>query len=168
MHAKKFEILKRKVTQEFWQLGSLTTYLGVFFCVLDTYGMLLMNKFHIAYFAYGTSLLNAVLVAKAILIGEAINLGERFEQKPVLYSAIAKATMFAWLVFVLHLLEETVKNLFVGKTVAAAFEDIRLDDLLMRTIVIVCAFVPLFIFREMRRVIGRDALRNILLRSARN
>jgi|ERR1700728_1870887 len=168
MHAKKFETLKRKVTQEFGQLTSLTVYLGVFFCVLDTYSMLLMNKFHIAYFAYGTALVNALLVAKVILIGEAINLGGRFEQKPVLCSAIAKATMFAWLVFVLHLLEEMLKNLLVGKTVTAVFEDIRLDDLLMRTIVIVCAFVPLFIFREVRRVVGRDVLRNILLRSVRN
>jgi hypothetical protein len=168
MHVKKFETLRRKVAQEFWQLISLTAYLGVFFCVLDTYSMLLMNQFHIAYFAYGTALVNAVLVAKAILIGEAISLGQRFEQKPVLYSAIAKATMFAWLVFVLHLLEEMIKSLIVGKTVAATFEDIRFDGLLMRTIVILCAFVPLFMFSEMRRAIGRDAFRNILLGSARN
>lgn len=168
MHVKKFATLKRKVAQEFWQLIGLTAYLGVFFCVLNTYSMLLMNKFHIAYFEYGTALVNAVLVAKAILIGEAISLGKRFEQKPVLYSAIAKATMFAWLVFVLHLLEEMIKSLIVGKTVTAAFEAIRLDDLLMRTIVIVCAFVPLFIFTEMQRAIGRDAFRNILVGSARN
>lgn len=167
MHARNFETLEKRVAHEFGQLAVLTAYLAVFFCVLDTYSMLLMNKFHISYFAYGAALINAVVVAKVILIGEAIHAGRRFEEKALLYSAIWKAFVFGWLVFVLHLLEEILRHLIDRQSVAAAFRDTRLDDLLMRTIVIICAFVPLFIFRELWRVIGGDRLRNIFLDSNR-
>lgn len=167
MCAKKFEALKKKIAHESGQLAILTAYLAIFYCVLATYSMLLMSRFNIAYFAYGTALINAVLTAKVILVGEAINVGSRFEEKALLYSAIWKAFAFGLLVFVLHLLEEMLKHLIHGKSVVGAFHDIRLDELLMRTIVIICAFVPLFVFRELRRVIGDDNLRDIFLRTAR-
>jgi hypothetical protein len=167
MQAQRFKALEKRITHEFQQLAILTAYLAVFFCVLDTYSMLLMNKFHISYFVYGAALINAVVVAKVILIGEVIHAGTRFEKKPLLYSAIWKAFVFGWLVFALHLLEEMLEHLIHGQSVAAAFRDMRLDDLLMRTIVIICAFVPLFIFRELQRVIGGDRLRDIFLHSNR-
>lgn len=167
MQAKKFKALEKRIAQEFRQLALLTAYLAVFFCVLDTYSLLLMQRFHISYFAYGAAVINAVVLAKVILIGEAIHAGTRFEEKALLYSAIWKTFVFGWLVFVLHLLEEMLKHLVHTQSVAAAFHDVRLDDLLMRTIVIVCAFVPLFVFRELRRVIGGDRLRDIFLRSNR-
>jgi hypothetical protein len=165
MLPKNFEALKRKIAREFGQLAILTAYLAIFFCVLAAYSMLLMNKFNIAYFAYGTALINAVLTAKVILVGEAINVGRRFEEKALLYSALWKAFAFGLLVFVLHLLEEMLNHLIHGKSVVGAFHEIQLDALLMRTIVIICAFVPLFVFRELRRVIGGDNLRDIFLRS---
>ncbi len=160
MRAEKSKGLKARVAHELTQLVMLTAYLAFFFCVLATYSMLLMNKFNISYFAYGTALLNAFLTATVILIGETVRVGRRFEEKALLYSAIWKAFVFGWLVFVFHLTEEMLKYLIHGKSVAGAFHDIRLDDLLMRTIVIICTFVPLFIFRELRRVIGGENLRS--------
>jgi hypothetical protein len=165
MRAEKSKGLKARVAHELTQLVMLTAYLAFFFCVLATYGMLLMNKFNISYFAYGTALLNAFLTAKVILIGETVRVGRRFEEKALLYSAIWKAFVFGWLVFVFHLTEEMLKYLIHGKSVAGAFHDIRLDDLLMRTIVIICTFVPLFIFRELRRVIGGENLRSLFFHS---
>jgi len=156
------QVLKRRVAHELEQFAILTAYLAFFFCALSTYSMLLLNKLHISYFAYGTALINALLTAKVILIGEAVNAGRKFEDKALLYSAAWKAFVFGWLVFALHLCEEMIKYLIHGKSVAGALHDIRLDDLLMRTIVIILTFIPLFVFREMRRVMGEEHLRNLL------
>jgi hypothetical protein len=168
MDASKLKSLKGGVAHEFGQLAILSAYLAVFFCVLAIYSMLLMNKFNISYFAYGAALINAVLVAKVILVGEAMHVGRRFEEKALLFSAMWKAFVFGWLVFALHLLEEMLKHLIHKQSAAAAFSDIRLDDLLMRTIVIICAFVPLFLFRELRRVIGSENLRKLLFQASRS
>jgi hypothetical protein len=158
--------VKHRVAHEFVQLATLTAYLAFFFCTLATYSMLLLDKLHISYFAYGTALINAVLTAKVILIGEAVHAGRRFEGKGLLHSAFWKAFVFGWLVFALHLIEEMIKRLIHGRSVVGAFHDIRLDDFLMRTIVIICTFVPLFVFQELRRVMGEDNFRALLFHSA--
>ena len=36
------------------------------------------------------------------------------------------------------------------------FHEIRLDDLLARSLVVFCVFIPLFAFREFRRVLGAE------------
>jgi hypothetical protein len=157
--------VKQKVANEFEELAIITLYLAFFFCALATYSMLLLDKFHISYFVYGTALLNAVVIAKVILIGEAVHAGTRFEGKALLNSAIWKAFVFGLLVFAFHILEEMIKHLVHGKGLAGAFHNIRIDDLLARTVIIFCTFIPLFAFRELRRVMGQDSFRALFFHS---
>ena len=156
--------VKQKVKHEFEEMAILTAYLAFLFCALATYSMMLLNRFHVSYFAYGTALLNALVIAKVILIGEALHAGTKFERKALIYSALWKAFIFAWLVFGFHLLEEIIKGKIHGETLAAVFHDIRIDDLLVRTGLIFITFVPLFIFRELRRVIGDENFQTIFFR----
>ena len=39
--------------------------------------MLLLGKSHISYFTYGTALINALVIVKVILIGDALHAGQR-------------------------------------------------------------------------------------------
>ncbi len=158
--------VKQKVTYEFEQFTIITLYLAFFFCALATYSMLLLDRFHISYFAYGTALINALVIAKVILIGEAVRAGTRFEGKALFYSVMWKAFVFGLLVFAFHVLEELIKRLVDGKGLAGALHDIRIDELLARTVVVICTFIPLFAFRELGRVMGRDKLRSLFFRSA--
>jgi len=157
--------LKQKAREEFEQVVILTAYLAFFFCALATYSMLLLNKFHISSFAYATALINAAVIAKVILIGEAVRAGKKFEGKALLFSAIWKSFVFGWLVFAFHIVEEMIKNLIHGKGAIEAFREIRLDDLLSRTVVVFCTFIPLFVFRELRRVMGQDNFRALFFHS---
>lgn len=158
--------LKQKAARELRELAVVTAYLALLFCGLAGYSMLLLNAFHNSYFAYGAALINALVIAKVILIGEAFRAGMRFERKALLVSALWKALVFALLVFAFHLLEEIIKDLMHGANVDAAFHDIRIQDLLVRTILIFCAFIPLFIFLELRRVIGRADFWALVFHSA--
>ena len=151
--------VKQKVVHEFEEVAIITLYLAFFFCALATYSMLLLDKFHISYFVYGTALLNALVIAKVILIGEAVHAGKKFEGKALFYSAIWKAFVFGLLVFAFHLFEEMIKHLVHGEDLAGTFHNIRMDDLLARTVIIFCTFIPLFAFRELRRVMGQDNFR---------
>jgi hypothetical protein len=157
--------LKQKAREEFEEVVILTAYLAFFFCALATYSMLLLNKFHISSFAYATALINAAVIAKVILIGEAVRAGKNFEGKALFFSAIWKSFVFGWLVFAFHIVEEMIKNLIHGRGAIEALREIRLDDLLSRSVVIFCTFVPLFVFRELRRVMGRDNFRGLFFHS---
>jgi hypothetical protein len=148
--------LKRKITHELYELMGIFLYLAFFFCAITTYRMLLLNELHLSYFNYGAELINALVVAKVILIGEYAHLGKKHEAKPLLVSAVYKAFLFGLLVFGFHIVEEAIKRLWHGDTVAGAFHDMRIDDLLARTLVVFGTFIPLFGFLELRRVLGDD------------
>ena len=110
-------------------------------------------------------MINAFIIAKVILIGEALHAGTRFEEKALIHSAIWKAFVFGLLVFAFHILEEMIKHLVDGKDLAGAFHNICLDDLLARKVIIFCTFIPLFAFWELRRVIGQDNFRPLSFHS---
>jgi hypothetical protein len=154
--------LKQKAGHEFKEISIVFVYLAVFFCALSTYGMLLLDKFEISYFTYGAALLNAFVITKVILIGEAAHLGKELEAKPLFYSAIYKAFVYGLLVFVFHLVEEIIKRLIHHQDIVGAFKEIRLDDLLARSVVIFCTFIPFFAFRELGRVLGKDQFRALI------
>jgi hypothetical protein len=155
--------LKQKAAHEFKEIAFVFLYLAFFFCALATYSMLLLGKFHISYFTYGAALINAFVITKVILIGEAAHLGKQLEAKPLVYSAVYKAALFGLLVFAVHILEEMIKRLVHGKDIVGAFQEIRLDDLLARSVVVFCTFIPFFAFRELGRVLGRNKFRALLL-----
>jgi len=123
--------------------------------------MLLLNDLHDSYFNYIAALINALVIAKVILIGEYARLGKKLEHKPLLPSSVYKALPFGLLVFAFHIVEDTVKGLQHGKNMAGAFQDKRIDDLLGRSLVIFCTFIPFFAFREMRRVLGEDKFQDL-------
>ncbi|MGA8408227.1 MAG: hypothetical protein WB680_13700 [Candidatus Acidiferrales bacterium] len=157
--------LKQKAEHELQEFFGIFLYLAFFFCAFATYSMLLLNQFHVSYFVFGTALINALVVAKVILIGEYAHLGTKHETKPLLQSALYKAFLFSLLVFAFHVVEEMIKRRWHGETLMSAAHEIRINELLARSVVIFCTFLPLFAFRELRRVMGEDKFRSLFLHS---
>jgi len=155
--------LKQKATHELEEFAGLFLYLAFVFCAVTTYSMLLLNKFHV--FNYGAALLNALVIAKVILIGKYAHLGKKQEAKPVLASAVYKAFLFGLLVFGFHIVEEVVKRLVHGENIAGAFHNVRIDDVLARSVIVFGTFIPLFGFLELRRVLGDDKFDDAFFRT---
>lgn len=158
--------LKQKVAHEFEELAIIFLYLAFFFCAIATYSLLLLNKFQVSYFTYGAALLNALIISKVILIGEYVRLGKKQEARPLIYSSVYKAFVFGLLVFAFHIIEEVIKHLVHGESVTPLFRETRIDDMLSRTVIIFCTFIPLFAFREMRRVLGEKPFRTLLFKGS--
>jgi hypothetical protein len=157
--------LKQKAVHEFRQFVAISLYLAFFFCAVTTYRMLLLDDFHDAYFNYISGLINALVIAKVILIGEYAHLGKKYEHKPLLLSSAYKALLFGLLVFGFHIVEEAVKRLLHGENMAGALHNMHINDLIGRALVTFCTFVPFFAFREVRRVLGEDKLQDLFFYS---
>jgi hypothetical protein len=157
--------LKQKATHELREFALISLYLAFFFCAVATYSLLLPNQFYVSYFIYGTALINALVIAKVILIGEYAHLGKKHESKPLFQSALYKAFLFSLLVFAFHIVEEAIKRRWHGENFAAAYRGIRVNELLARSVVIFCTFLPLFAFRELRRVLGEDNFWSLFFRT---
>jgi hypothetical protein len=157
--------LKQKAIHEVEEFIGIFLYLAFFFCAVATYSMLLLNKAHVSYFTFGTALLNAAVIAKVILIGEYAHLGKKHETKPLFLSAANKAFLFSLLVFAFHIVEEMIKRRWHGENFATAYHGIHINELLARSLVIFCTFLPLFAFRELRRVLGEDNFSSLFFRT---
>jgi hypothetical protein len=156
--------LKQKATHELREFAMISSYLAFFFCAVATYSLLLLDQFHVSYFTYGTALINALVIAKVILIGEYAHLGKKQESKPLFQSALYKASLFSLLVFAFHIVEEAIKRRWHGENFATAYHGIGISQLLARSVVVFCVFLPLFAFRELRRVLGEDNFWSLFFR----
>jgi hypothetical protein len=157
--------LKQKAKHEGRELLVIFLYLAFFFCSLAAYNILLLREYHVdQYWNFAFALINALVVAKVILIGEYAHVGRRHENKQLFLSAIWKAFVFGLLVFAFHVVEEVIKRLIHGADVATASRDIRIDELLARSLIVFCTFIPLFAFREFRRVMGEEEFHTMVFR----
>jgi hypothetical protein len=157
--------LKQKAIHEFEQFVGISLYLAFFFCAIATYGMLLLHRFQDSWLNYSFALINALVIAKVILIGEYAHLGKKYEARTLLLSSFYKAFLFGLLVFGFHIVEEAIKRLLHGQHMAGVFSDMHIDDLLGRSLVVFCTFIPFFAFRELRRVLGEDKFNALFFRA---
>jgi len=156
---------KEKIKHELKEMLTLSLYLAFFFCAIAIYDMLLLRQYNVEYWTVAFALINALVITKVIMIGEYAKLGKRHEDKALLVSAVWKAFVFGLLVFAFHVVEEMIKRLIHGSDVAKAATDIRFEQLAGRSIVVFCVFVPLFAWREFRRVMGEETFADLVFRS---
>ncbi len=156
--------LKKKAKHELKELLVIFSYLAFFFCALVTYNMLLLHQLHVEYWSYSFALINALVITKVIMIGEYAHVGKRGESRSLLVSALWKAFVYSWLVFAFHVVEEIIKRLIHGDSVATASREVRIDELLARSLIVFCTFIPLFAFREFRRVMGEEEFQALLFK----
>jgi hypothetical protein len=156
---------RQKIKHELREMLGLSLYLAFFFCAIEVYRMFLLNQYNVSYWNLGFALINALVVTKVIMIGEYAKLGRRFEDKSILLSSVWKAFIFGLLLFAFHIVEEGVKRLIHGEELARVSREIRLYELAARSVVVFCTFVPLFAFRELRRVLGEEEFKSLMFSS---
>lgn len=149
-------VLKQKATNEVREFMAIFLYVAAFLIVLTTYRMLLLDEFHLKYFRYGAALTEALIATKVIMLGDYLQLGKKHTNKPIFVSAAYQAVLFGLLLAAFHTLEEVVKGLFHGQAVLNTLREIRLNEVLLRSLVVVCGFITFFGYREVRRALGDD------------
>jgi heme exporter protein D len=156
---------RQKIKHELTEMLTIFLYLAVLFCAVETFELFLLDEYHVRYWGYTFASINALVITKVIMIGEYAKLGKRHEDRALLVSAIWKAFVFSLLVFAFHIVEEIIKRRIHGADLATASRELRLDQFAARTIVVFCTFIPLFAFREFRRVMGEEGFRSLVFGS---
>ncbi|MHA3771800.1 hypothetical protein ACXR0O_09720 [Verrucomicrobiota bacterium sgz303538] len=158
---------KQKAAHELVEYWITFFYLAVFFCAFITYRRLILAEYKISYVHYGVGLIEALVLAKVILIGDAMHLGRRTEEKPLIYPTLIKTLLFAVWVAIFKLLEHTISEWLHGKGIEAGFDEFEQegwDTLLAKCVIIFTAFIPFFAFKELGRVLGEGKIRELFFR----
>jgi len=158
--------LKARAFEEFKIYWICTAYLFVALGSFMLYRRLVLAEAGLAYLNYGVAAVEAMIIAKVILIGRALKVGTRFESRPLWISVGYKSVMFGVVVLAFGIVERVVTGVFRHQTwpeIVENLENIGIYELLARMLMMMIAFVPMFAFWELGRVIGSVKLRALFL-----
>ncbi len=155
---------KQKLVHELIEYWINFGYLAFFLVAFAWYRRLILAEYQVHYTNYWFPLIEAAVLAKVIMMGDLLRLGRGLEHKPLIVPTLFRTVMFGVWVAVFSVLEETVRGLLHGDGLTAGLAEIASKgryELLSRCVVISCAFMPFFAFKELEEVLGRDKLRNL-------
>jgi len=156
-----------KLGEEFLEYAMDFLYLGFFLVAFAWYRRLVLAEYDIHYFEYWVPLIEAAVLAKVIMIGDLVRFGHGFQRRPLIVPTLFRTVLFGVYVAAFSLVERTISGLLHGKGLGAGLAELASkgrNELLAQCVLIACAFVPFFAFKELERVMGKDELRNLFWR----
>ena len=143
-------------------------YLTLVFAAFAQYRRFVLATHEITYTNYWVAVIEALIFAKVVMIGDVLHLGRRLEHKPLIYSTLLKTVVFSLFIGAFTFIEHVIKNLWMGKGLSASlvsFLEKGLHELFAGCLVVFVAFIPFFAFREMGRVLGEGKIRTLFFRT---
>jgi hypothetical protein len=155
--------LKQRAASEMEKYLVIALFLSALLVALTAYRRVLMAEVGVSYLHYGYALVEALVLAKIILIGEALHFGDRFEDKPLIVSALYKSLAFGFLALLAHVLEHVIHALVERESPAAALAR-HPGEIAAYSLVVFVAFVPFFSLQQAGRLLGEERFGHVLLR----
>jgi hypothetical protein len=156
--------LKAKAKEELRLLLVITVYLGILFWSFLTYRRLISRELGVTTFHYGFAVIEAVVIAKVILIGKAMGLGKRETGRALGIAVLRSSVVYAVLIGLFSVLEHLIDGLIHGKNLAQSLDavwSVGLDEILARTLVLFVALIPFFAMWKLDEELGERKLSQI-------
>lgn len=160
--------LKEKAKEELKTFWVIAIYLALMFSAFLTYRRLTLSESGVTYLHYGAGVIEALILAKVILIGQAVGLGRRFEDEPLIVSVLFKSIIFGVFVGVFSVIEHVIEGLVHHETwdaIAHHLFSAGRYEILAKTLMMMVTFIPFFAFWETDRVLGEGKLFALFFRS---
>jgi hypothetical protein len=157
--------LKKGAIREAKRFVAMFLYLWVLFGLFVLHESIVLAQHEINYSLYGIAFVNALVLAKVMLIAEDLHLGRRLEDKPLIYPILYKSAAFTVVFICVHIAEKVIEGVLKGKTVLESLPVIgvgSLEHIVSAGVIVSFSLIPFFAFTEFRRVIGERELRALL------
>ncbi|MDX2167686.1 MAG: hypothetical protein SF182_11505 [Deltaproteobacteria bacterium] len=142
-------------------------YLAFFLVAFAWYRRLILAEYDIHYLNYWVPLIEAAVLAKVIMLGDLMRFGHGLERRPLLVPTLWRTFLFSLYVAIFSVIERTLSGLLHGKGLGAGLAELADKgryELLAQCIIVFCAFVPFFAFKELEVVLGKEKLRDLFWR----
>jgi uncharacterized protein (DUF1810 family) len=156
--------LKTGAIDETRELFGIFIYLWVLLSLFSLHKALVLNEESLIYHQ-GFALINALALAKVVLVAEFFHVGDKLKNRPLIYPIMFKSAVFAVILLCFHIIEETLIGVLHGKTLSQSISNTgggTLQGILMVGIIMFVVLTPFFAFRELGRAIGKEQLRSLL------
>ena len=119
----------------------------------------------------GAAAIKSAILAKFLLLGQALGVGETARVKRVGSAIFAKSVQLWLLVIVLSVAEELLVGRYHGKSFGATlaeFESRSIAHMVAKSLVVLLILLPLTATREFSRILGPGVLRTMLAGKAQD
>ncbi len=164
--------IRESMTGIFKRMLVIALYLGVLLSLFAIHRYLLLNDGGLASHI-GFSFLNAMALAKVILVGQELQIGDKFRKSALIYVILAKSAIFAVLLLVFRIIEEAVIGAVEGKNIYDAIfhghpglEHNKFQVIVLSCIIMFFALMPFFAYLEFEHVLGDQRLRALMFGGA--
>ena len=151
--------VKAKLRQGIESYLLISLYLWVALGSFTIYRRLVLAEQGITYLHYGVALIEALIIAKVVVVGRVFGYGRRFEDAPLALPVIYKSVMFALLVLGFGVIEHLVSAWYHKQGVVDAIAAVNLGSVGARVLLLTVTLMPFFAFFEVARVLGSDRMR---------
>jgi hypothetical protein len=106
--------LKQKAYHELKEFLVIALYLWVVFGFFLLCKSVILNEERISYLAHGVAFINALVLAKFVLIARAFRLGDQANDAPLIYPILLKSALFSVVLSCCKILEDAAVGFFHG------------------------------------------------------
>src|SRR6202047_5694285 len=156
--------LKTGAIDETRELFGIFIYLWVLLSLFSLHKALVLNDESLIYHQ-GFALINALALAKDVLVAEFFHVGDNLKNRTLIYPIMFKSAVFGAILLCFHMSEEPLLGVLHGKPLSQSIPDIgggTLQGILMVGIIMFVVLTPFFAFRELGRAIGTEQLHSLL------
>lgn len=156
--------LKARLLHELEEYGTVFLYLYVAFAAVIFYRDAVLRADGIAFASYGFAFFKALVLAKFMMLGQAVRVGERVQGQRLVVNVLWRTTMFFLLLAALSVVEEALVGLAHGRGARAAVEEIgggNLLELAATSLLLWLILLPYFALRLIGERLGKGELRRM-------
>lgn len=162
----KAHTLKHRLVHEVERYLIMFLYLWVLLGLFVLNEAVTLQEHRIPFAAHGFALINALVLAKVMLIAEDLNLGARLQPRPLIYPIVTEALLLTVLFIVFHFIEHIVIGLFEHEGLQASVPSIGgggVRGVVLVGLILFFSLIPFFAFRRVTREIGVERMREMML-----
>ncbi|WP_158822503.1 hypothetical protein [Granulicella sp. S156] len=142
----------------------LTAYFYVTFGSVIFMKAAILHTHGIHYVAWGSAIVKAVLIAKFMLVGRALKIGEGYKGQPLIWPTLHKAFGFLLLLVIMTAIEEAVVGLFHHRSISAMVGELigpRLGESVAEIVFLLLVLIPFVAFSVLADALGEVRLQKM-------
>lgn len=153
--------LKERALEELKIYWIIVAYLWLLLGLFTVFRRLVVAETGAVYLHYGFALVEALIIAKVILIGKMFGFSRHFEDHALALPVLYKSIFFSVLVMLFGLVEHLITGWVRKQGLWSGLHEIAElgpYELASRALMLIVAFIPFFAFWELGRVLGAKRL----------
>jgi hypothetical protein len=156
--------LKQRVFLEFKEGLIITLYLWAVFGLLVLHKSMILAEHHIDFAYHGLAIINALALAKVMLIARKLDLPARMKDAPLIYPTLLKSAFFTLVLACFKILEDAAIGLYRHQSFRQSNSELgggTWQGILTLALLVFVMLIPFVGYGELRRVMGEGKLEKL-------